>query len=95
MFFNEVISELAKPLTLGLRLYANMLAGHLLIFIFLSFILYAGGFSTVVGTVMPLFSVPMGLVLYSFEIFVSVLQAYIFAILTQVYIELAIYRREH
>ncbi len=95
MFFNEIISELAKPLTLGLRLYANMLAGHLLIFISLSFILYAGGFSTIVGSVMPLLSVPLGLLIYAFEIFVSVLQAYIFAILTQVYIELAIYRRDH
>lgn len=95
MLFIEIISEIAKPLTLGMRLYANMLAGHLLIFIFLSFILYAGGFTTIIGSVMPLFSIPAGLVLYSFEIFVSVLQAYIFAILTQVYIEIAIYRREH
>lgn len=95
MFVIECITELAKPLTLAMRLYANILAGHLLIFIFLSFILYAGGTSTIIGTVMPLFSVPMGLVLYGFEIFVAVLQAYIFAILTQIYIELAIYRAEH
>jgi F-type H+-transporting ATPase subunit a len=40
-------------------------------------------------------SVPMALVLYGFEIFVAVLQAYIFAILTQVYIEIALYRQEH
>ncbi len=88
MFFIEVVSELSKPLTLGMRLYANILAGHLLIFIFLSFILYFG-----IG--MAVVSVPMALVLYAFEIFVAVLQAYIFAILTQIYIEIAMYRKEH
>ncbi|MDN5698115.1 MAG: F0F1 ATP synthase subunit A [Rubrobacter sp.] len=95
MFVIETISELSKPLTLAMRLYANILAGHLLIFIFLSFILYAGGTTSAIGIAMPLFSVPMGIVLYMFEIFVAILQAYIFAILTQVYIELAIYRQEH
>lgn len=88
MFLIEWISELSKPLTLAMRLYANILAGHLLIFIFLSFILYFGTFMAVI-------SVPMALVLYAFEIFVAVLQAYIFAILTQVYIEIALYRKEH
>lgn len=88
MFFIEWVSELSKPLTLAMRLYANILAGHLLIFIFLSFILYF-------GTYMAVVSVPLALVLYAFEIFVAVLQAYIFAILTQVYIEIAMYRQEH
>ncbi len=88
MFFIEWVSELSKPLTLAMRLYANILAGHLLIFIFLSFILYF-------GTYMAVVSVPLALVLYGFEIFVAVLQAYIFAILTQVYIEIAMYRTEH
>ncbi len=88
MFFIEWISELSKPLTLAMRLYANILAGHLLIFIFLSFILYFGVY-------MAVFSIPLALVLYAFEIFVAVLQAYIFAILTQVYIEIALYRTEH
>ena len=89
MFFIEMISELAKPLTLAMRLYANILAGHLLIFIFLSFILYTG------TPLMAVVSVPIAVVLFGFEIFVAVLQAYIFAILTQVYIEIAMYRTEH
>lgn len=88
MFFIEWVSELSKPLTLAMRLYANILAGHLLIFIFLGFILYF-------GTAMAVVSVPLAIVLYAFEIFVAVLQAYIFAILTQVYIEIAMYRIEH
>ncbi len=85
-FIQEVIS---KPLTLGVRLYANILAGHLIIFVFLSLILYFGVFS-----VAPIFSFPLALVFYGFEVFVAIIQAYIFAILTQVYIELAIYSVE-
>jgi F-type H+-transporting ATPase subunit a len=87
IFFVEVISQLTRPLTLAVRLYANILAGHLIIFVFLSFILYFGTLTAVV-------SVPVTVVFYAFEIFVAVLQAYIFAILTQVYIELAIYADE-
>lgn len=88
MFFIELVQEFSKPLTLGVRLYANMLAGHLIIFVFLSFILYF-------GTYMAVISVPVAVVLFAFEIFVAVLQAYIFAILTQVYIELAMFREDH
>ncbi len=88
MFGVEILGEFTKPLTLGMRLYANILAGHLIIFVFLSFILYFGTFMAVI-------SVPVSVVLYAFEIFVAVLQAYIFAILTQVYIELAMFREQH
>jgi F-type H+-transporting ATPase subunit a len=88
MAFIEVVQEFSKPLTLGMRLYANILAGHLIIFVFLSFILYFGTFMAVI-------SVPAAIVLFAFEIFVAVLQAYIFAILTQVYIELAMFREDH
>ena len=84
MWFLHLIQEFSKPLTLGLRLYANILAGHLIIFVFLGLILYFGSFLAIV-------SVPMAVVFFAFEIFVAILQAYIFAILTQVYIELAIY----
>jgi F-type H+-transporting ATPase subunit a len=83
MFFIEALQQfVTQPLTLGMRLYANILAGHLIIFVFLGLILYLGTFVAIV-------SVPLALAFYAFEIFVAVIQAYIFAILTQVYIELA------
>jgi F-type H+-transporting ATPase subunit a len=88
MAFIELVQEFSKPLTLGMRLYANILAGHLIIFVFLSFILYFGTFMAVI-------SVPAAVIFFAFEIFVAVLQAYIFAILTQVYIELAMFREDH
>ncbi|MEW6637681.1 MAG: F0F1 ATP synthase subunit A [Actinomycetota bacterium] len=84
MWVIHLISEFSKPLTLGLRLYANMLAGHLIIFVFLSLILYFGLPTAVV-------SVPAALAFYAFEVFIAVLQAYIFAILSQLYIELALF----
>ena len=84
----EVLGEFTKPLTLGMRLYANILAGHLIIYVFLGLILYFGSFIAII-------SVPLSVVFYAFEIFVAILQAYIFAILTQVYIELAMFREDH
>ncbi len=93
MTFLEILQEFTKPLTLALRLYANILAGHLIIFVFLGLILYFG--LSGVGLVVPLISVPLAVIFYAFEIFVAILQAYIFAILTQVYIELAMFREEH
>jgi F-type H+-transporting ATPase subunit a len=83
----EFLQQFTQPLTLGLRLYANMLAGHLLIFVFLSLIL-------TFGTYMAALSVPVAVVLYAFEIFIAVIQAYIFAILSQVYIEQAMFASE-
>jgi F-type H+-transporting ATPase subunit a len=88
MFFIEALQQfVTRPLTLGVRLYANILAGHMIIYVFLGFILY-------LGTFVALVSVPMTVVFYAFEIFVATIQAYIFAILTQIYIELAMYAGE-
>ncbi|TCJ19417.1 ATP synthase F0 subunit A [Rubrobacter taiwanensis] len=87
MWIVHLIGEFAKPLTLGVRLYANMLAGSLVIYVFLSLILYFGVFTAFI-------SVPAAIIFYAFKLFIAVLQAYIFAILTQVYIELAMFADE-
>lgn len=83
----HLVGEINKPFTLALRLYANILAGHLVILVFLSLILYFGAATAIV-------SVPAAVAFYGFEVFVAVIQAYIFAILTQVYIELALFGEE-
>ena len=83
----EFLQQFTQPLTLAVRLYANMLAGHLLIFVFLSLILTFGTYAVVI-------SVPAAVILYAFEIFIAVIQAYIFAILSQVYIEQAMFASE-
>ena len=71
-----------RPLSLAVRLFANLLAGHLLLVTFsiLTAALFA---STYIGAVVPF---ALLVALYAFEVLVSVLQAFIFTILTAVYI---------
>jgi len=76
-----------RPLSLAVRLFANMLAGHLLLATFA--ILTAALFTaTYIGAVIP---GALLVALYGFEVLVSVLQAFIFTILTAVYIGGAIH----
>ena len=83
MLLIEVFSFLSRPISLSLRLCANMVAGHILLKVIAGFI--------VVGTlfVKPL-PIPFVVVLIGFEIFVAILQAYIFAILSCVYLNDAV-----
>ncbi|MDI6716478.1 MAG: F0F1 ATP synthase subunit A [Actinomycetota bacterium] len=80
----EVISLLAKPFSLAVRLFANLLAGHIVIFALLAMIILFGIY------VAPL-SLAFGVIMYAFEIFVAFIQAYIFAILSSVYIGASIH----
>lgn len=73
---------LIRPLSLAIRLWANMMAGHLLLVTFAVLSAALWGFGYVPG-LLPFF---MLVLLTAFEIFVSALQAFIFTILTAVYI---------
>ena len=80
-----VSTVLVRPLTLSLRLFANMFAGHLLLLVFIlggEHLLESGGLLSVVS--IPAFL--LGIVLTFFEFLVQVLQAYIFTLLTALYI---------
>ncbi len=80
-----VSTVLVRPLTLALRLFANMFAGHLLLLVFVlggEHLLESGGLLSVVS--IPAFL--LGIVLTFFEFLVQVLQAYIFTLLTALYI---------
>lgn len=79
----ELISYLSRPLSLSMRLFANMMAGHILLKVFAGFVVMTGA----VGAV-P-FAALIGIT--ALEILVSVLQAYIFAILTCVYLHDALH----
>src|SRR4030042_756294 len=70
--------------SLAVVLFANMTAGHLVIMVFISMIFMISAFITPV-------SVVMAVVMMAFEIFVCVLQAFIFAILASIYISLAVH----
>jgi len=89
MIIIEIISMFARPFSLAVRLFANMTAGHLVIMVFISMIFMFQG--TVIKIFITPTSVVMAVVMMAFEIFVSVLQAFIFAILASIYISLAVH----
>lgn len=76
----EIVSLLVKPFSLAVRLFANMLAGHMVILVFLSMIIL---FKSILLTPLPFVGV---VIMYAFEIFVALIQAYIFSILTASYL---------
>ncbi|MFJ6114755.1 F0F1 ATP synthase subunit A [Agrococcus sediminis] len=79
-----------RPITLTLRLMMNMVVGHLLLVLFFSathfFFFSAGGLYTLFGAG----TLALGFAFTLFELLVAVLQAYVFALLTTVYIQLAL-----
>lgn len=84
----ELVGKLTKPFALAIRLFANMTAGHIVLLSLLGLIVTYGGFEAwpaVTAVVGPLV---LGLFIMFLEIFVAFLQAYIFAILTAVFIGL-------
>jgi F-type H+-transporting ATPase subunit a len=88
--FIEVFSFFLRPVSHSVRLFANMLAGHIALKVFASFIpLLAGlGIAGYAGAVMPL---GMVIALTALELLVAFLQAYVFTILTCIYLNDAIH----
>ena len=88
--FIEVLSFLSRPISHSVRLFANMLAGHITLKVFASFITLLGGLGIfgIFGAVLPLILV---VALTALELLVAFLQAYVFAILTCIYLNDAIH----
>jgi F-type H+-transporting ATPase subunit a len=86
----EIISYLSRPVSLSVRLFANMVAGHVMFAVFASFIVMLGGIGVIgmLGAVGPL---AINVVLMGFELLVAALQAYVFAILTCIYLHDAVH----
>jgi F-type H+-transporting ATPase subunit a len=90
----ELISFFTRPLSLSVRLFANMLAGHTMLAVF-------GGFVVALGAAGGILSVlslgPMLLIIaiLLLELLVAVLQAYVFAILTCIYLNEALHLHDH
>ena len=79
----ELLSYCIRPFTLSIRLFANMLAGHTMLAIF-------AGFAAILG-VFAIFPLGVNLLLLALELLVATLQAYVFAILTCLYLNDAIH----
>jgi len=86
----EIISFLSRPISHSVRLFANMLAGHITLKVFASFVTMLGAFGIAgwVGAVLPL---GLTVALTALELLVAFLQAYVFAILTCIYLNDAIH----
>ncbi len=86
----EVLSFLSRPISLSVRLFANMLAGHITLKVFASFILMLGAWGVAgwFGAIIPFF---MTVALTALEFLVAFLQAYVFAILTCMYLNDALH----
>ena len=84
----EIISYLSRPISLSVRLFANMMAGHTLLKVIGGFVFVLGANSFIIGGVLP---VAFLVALTGLEIVIAFLQAYVFAILTCLYINDAIH----
>jgi F-type H+-transporting ATPase subunit a len=86
----EVISFLSRPISLSVRLFANMLAGHITLKVFAGFVVSLAGLGAVGigGAVVPLL---MTVALTALEFLVAFLQAYVFTILTCMYLNDALH----
>lgn len=79
----ELVAYLARPVSLSLRLAANMVAGHVLLKVL-------AGFMVVMTVYLKPVPAPFIVVIVGFEIFIAILQAYIFTILSCVYLNDAV-----
>jgi F-type H+-transporting ATPase subunit a len=83
MIFIEIFTYLSRPFSLSVRLAANMIAGHVLLKVL-------SGFVVMMGLMSGWIPIPIVSLLIGFEVFVAVLQAYIFTILICVYLNDAV-----
>ncbi len=90
----EVISFLTRPISLSVRLFANMLAGHTMLAVFAGFVVALGSAG---GIFAGLAIAPMLLIvaIMLLELLVAFLQAYVFAILTCIYLNEALHLHDH
>jgi F-type H+-transporting ATPase subunit a len=86
----EVLSFLSRPISLSIRLFANMLAGHITLKVFAGFVTVLGSLGAIgiLGALLPLAAT---VALTALEFLVAALQAYVFAILTSLYLNDALH----
>lgn len=89
----EIVSFIARPVTLAVRLFANMVAGHVMLKLFAIFAAYlvAQGGVTALGAILPIAGT---IAIVALEFLVATLQAFVFAILTCVYLN-DVYHVDH
>lgn len=86
LFFIELISFMVRPFSLGLRLFVAMTAGHVLLKVLAGFVINATNASPALGATVGLASFVLMIGISALEMLVAVIQAYVFALLTSVYL---------
>ncbi len=86
----EIISFLSRPISLSVRLFANMLAGHVIIHVFAGFCVLLAGLLAGFGLVLSLLPLSVNIALTGLELLVAVLQAYVFAVMSCIYLRDAV-----
>jgi F-type H+-transporting ATPase subunit a len=89
--FIEVFSFFLRPVSHSVRLFANMLAGHIALKVFAGFVALLGVSLGAVGWIGGVAPLALTVAIYALEILVAFLQAYVFAILTCIYLNDAIH----
>ena len=89
--FIEVLSFLLKPVSHSVRLFANMLAGHIALKVFAGFVAMLGVSLGAIGWIGGVAPLALTVALTALELLVAFLQAYVFAILTCIYLNDAIH----
>jgi len=87
----EIISFLTRPLSHSVRLFANMLAGHITLKVFAGFVALLGTSLGAIGWIGGILPLTLTVALTALELLVAFLQAYVFAILTCIYLNDAIH----
>ena len=90
MVLIEVISYLSRIISLSVRLFANMMAGHVMLEVFGAFIVMLGA-AGAIGWIPAALSLSVNTALIGFELLVATLQAYVFAVLTCIYLHDAVH----
>ncbi len=85
----EILTFLSRPVSLSIRLFANMVAGHVMFEMFAAFTIMLGGLH-LVGPVLGAAPLIVNMALMALELLVGALQAYVFAILTCIYLREAV-----
>ncbi|MDE2333226.1 MAG: F0F1 ATP synthase subunit A [Rhodospirillales bacterium] len=87
----EVISYLSRPISLSFRLFANMMAGHVVFEVFASFMVAMAASLGAIGYVMAVGPFALDVAMTGFELLVAALQAYVFAVLACMYLHDAVH----
>ena len=91
IIFIEILSFISRPISHSVRLFANMLAGHITLKVFAGFIILMGSAMGAIGWAGGVLPFAMIVILTALETLVAFLQAYVFAILTCIYLNDAIH----